>query len=401
MLSTWIRSRFPHRSAALATLGVCSLAPLTLADEPQVKDKQLKVIVQSQAVDGQDQVSAPELDFWLGILLKEVEGDLASYLGTDQGVLVDSVFPDSPAASAGVEKGDVILKVGDDELSGPGDLLKIMQNLKIKDDRAEPLALTVLRKGQEKKLVLNPAPRPNQTPHAVTVEVVEGQKAEVEGEAEGGQESKAFSFSFSGDAPNEEMKALLEKIHKGNVDGDVKLFRLGNPSMLFIPEGSTGDVDIQIQQDSNGEKLEVKIQRVDDQPAKITVKSGDDVQEFTEEQLEQMPEKVRSMVEPILKKKMRVRVENLDSTINAELNKLAEEVRTQADQVSQEALRSAEILRIKALEAANVAAKEAMAIAAGTRKQVQGLAEVEELRKLVEELRSEVKSLRKQLEDDD
>jgi Do/DeqQ family serine protease len=50
---------------------------------------------------------------WLGAAVQPVDADLASSLGLSrpEGVLVDRVYPDGPAARAGIAKGDVILTI--------------------------------------------------------------------------------------------------------------------------------------------------------------------------------------------------------------------------------------------------------------------------------------------------
>ena len=51
---------------------------------------------------------------WLGVHIQTIDEDLASSLGLDEaeGALVAEVTPDSPAAQAGLERGDVILEYG-------------------------------------------------------------------------------------------------------------------------------------------------------------------------------------------------------------------------------------------------------------------------------------------------
>jgi serine protease Do len=51
---------------------------------------------------------------WLGVQIQGIDEDLASSLGLDEakGALVAEVTPDSPAAKAGFERGDVILEYG-------------------------------------------------------------------------------------------------------------------------------------------------------------------------------------------------------------------------------------------------------------------------------------------------
>ena len=105
------------------------------AEEPQ-KEQQVRVVVvsdddqankkdgeQVQEVEVRVNVAAAEQEagpkLWLGIMLKEVEGDLARYLGSDDGILVDAVYDESPAAKAGVEEGDLLLKADGKLLETP------------------------------------------------------------------------------------------------------------------------------------------------------------------------------------------------------------------------------------------------------------------------------------------
>ena len=66
----------------------------------------------------------------------------------DQGVPVDRVLPRSPAAAAGVQSGDHILKVNGAELPGPGRLTDILTEKR----PGEKLTLTVKRAGKEQEI---------------------------------------------------------------------------------------------------------------------------------------------------------------------------------------------------------------------------------------------------------
>ena len=62
----------------------------------------------------------------LGVSISDLSEETAEAFGinveNNQGALVQEVFPDSPAEAAGVEPGDVIVKVDGEDISGAGDL---------------------------------------------------------------------------------------------------------------------------------------------------------------------------------------------------------------------------------------------------------------------------------------
>jgi len=60
----------------------------------------------------------------LGVMIGELTQDLADYFGIDstKGVMVNEVLKDSPAEKAGLEVGDVILKINGRDVEGIGDL---------------------------------------------------------------------------------------------------------------------------------------------------------------------------------------------------------------------------------------------------------------------------------------
>ena len=357
--------------AALAMAGAVSLQ--TQADEPLVADGEVTVFTVNQDEGGG------------GILLKEIEGDLATYLGSSDGVLVDSVFPESPAAAAGINKGDVLIKSGDEPLARPAALLEVLKNLKSADGKPESLKLTLLRQGEEIQVELQPTTRPQES--AV---VVRGSQAN----AEGG-EGQGFSFSFSGDAPGEEIQAMIKKLGEGHLGKEMHLFRLGNPSMVFAPEGGefSGEMEIVVKREVDG------IKRQNDEPAQITVKNGEEVKQYTADKLDEMPAKVREMVEPMLKnnarRAWRVEANNLTEVDDVELKNLADHYRKMAEQMAEKSRVSAEQMAKRAREAAEKARESAEK--ALKREPGEEAAETVELRKLVDDLRAEVNQLREQL----
>ena len=77
----------------------------------------------------------------------------ANQIAASSGVLVESVEPKSPAETAGMRKGDVILSFGSEAVTGIDDLLR-----RLTDDRiGQPAAITILRGGHRRQLVVVPA----------------------------------------------------------------------------------------------------------------------------------------------------------------------------------------------------------------------------------------------------
>jgi putative serine protease PepD len=89
---------------------------------------------------------------WLGVFSRTMEPGLAFDLGIDpdlEGAVVVDVVPDSPAADAGVERGDVIVEVGGEEISTNSDLTSALTRL----DPGRRVGLSVVRPGGEEESV--------------------------------------------------------------------------------------------------------------------------------------------------------------------------------------------------------------------------------------------------------
>ena len=87
---------------------------------------------------------------WLGIGTQPVAlpAELRARLGQPAGLIVLSVQPDGPAARAGLLLGDVLLRAGEEKLTSPAALLPCLDE----DRVGQPLALSVLRAGEERSL---------------------------------------------------------------------------------------------------------------------------------------------------------------------------------------------------------------------------------------------------------
>lgn len=93
---------------------------------------------------------------WLGVLIQEVNRDLAESFGLKKpaGALVAKVMPDSPAAAAGLQEGDVILRFNDHPVVLSSDLPPLVGRVKpgqtaevevMRDGRRQTLSVTIGR----------------------------------------------------------------------------------------------------------------------------------------------------------------------------------------------------------------------------------------------------------------
>jgi serine protease Do len=96
---------------------------------------------------------------YLGVSITELNGRIAEQLGVDprKGVLISEVFPDSPAAKAGFEAGDIILSFAGEPVSSPRELQALVERSQAgSEQRAE-----IVRSGKRQTLgvVVKPLPK--------------------------------------------------------------------------------------------------------------------------------------------------------------------------------------------------------------------------------------------------
>jgi serine protease Do len=85
---------------------------------------------------------------WLGVQVQRITPELAKSFGLDRerGALVADVMPDTPAAKAGIERGDVIIEFNGRRIDEMNDLPRVVAST---PPNAE-VPVKILRKGQEK-----------------------------------------------------------------------------------------------------------------------------------------------------------------------------------------------------------------------------------------------------------
>jgi hypothetical protein len=378
-------------------------------DKAAEQDIAFVVEVQSdEDSDGKEQLETPKL--WLGITLKPIEGDLAAYLGSSEGVLVDSVFPDSPASAAGLKKGDILVSVGDEKLTDPKSLLTQLLAVKSSEDgKVSPLQMKVLRNGESKTMEVTPVARPVEL---LTVEVaMEDDGAPVT------KEGRKLNFSFDlNDKSPEELEKMLEKMRDSHGAG-LRVFRFGAPARVLQSDAEGhAEARVEIHQSNDGEQMEISIHREGDAPAKIKVSRNGESKEYSSDKLDDIPEETRKMVTELLNKKGEVKVEmrvirdaDEKDAKHEDAGKHSQEgqkhSRVEVRRLDGMKLDLGEFMDKEISEKYSAMAKEMAARAQQTAKQTAKWAheaaampeEIKELRLQVEALREQVKELREQL----
>ncbi|MCG0275876.1 MAG: trypsin-like peptidase domain-containing protein [Thermosediminibacteraceae bacterium] len=97
---------------------------------------------------------------YIGVYLQEITKDLADYfqLKSTNGALISYVVPGSPAERAGLQPGDIILKINDKAIKKPSDVTEIISNTKIN----EKIVLLIYRNGTTIYVPVTVGKKPNQ-----------------------------------------------------------------------------------------------------------------------------------------------------------------------------------------------------------------------------------------------
>ncbi|MBD3378984.1 MAG: Do family serine endopeptidase [Candidatus Omnitrophica bacterium] len=95
---------------------------------------------------------------WLGVSVQDPDKDLREYFGLErkEGVIILRVFPDSPAEKAGLEVGDVILRVDGEKME---DSIDLVENISSREP-GTAVEMTVKKDGEKKNVRLMLGKRP-------------------------------------------------------------------------------------------------------------------------------------------------------------------------------------------------------------------------------------------------
>ncbi len=108
---------------------------------------------------------------WLGVEIKQVDDVIAKQYGLSksQGALVNNVFDDSPAEKAGLKRGDLIIKVGDEKVK---DIANLQDIISCKAP-GKKVKIQIIRNGEPKTITVSLGEMPEKITRAATREEAE------------------------------------------------------------------------------------------------------------------------------------------------------------------------------------------------------------------------------------
>jgi serine protease Do len=99
---------------------------------------------------------------WLGVMIQEVTPDLAKAFGLSrvEGALVSDVMEESPAKTAGIQRGDIIVSFGGKKI----DQMRKMPMMVAETEIGKEVVVVLIRNGVENRLKLRVAELPEESP---------------------------------------------------------------------------------------------------------------------------------------------------------------------------------------------------------------------------------------------
>ncbi len=193
---------------------------------------------------------------WLGVAVQPVTPDLADVLGieTQEGALVSQVTPDGPAAKAGIERGDVIVRFGSHEIHKMRELPRVVAAT----PPGTKVEVELIRDGKH---------------HTKKVEIAELEEKEAQQAAtteDDDRGSTAFGFDIA-DVPPQ----LRERLGLGESEGAV-ITRVYPGGVAELAGLRRGDVIVEVDREtvSGGLDAEQKLRKADERTL-LVIRRGD------------------------------------------------------------------------------------------------------------------------------
>ena len=167
---------------------------------------------------------------WLGLTIQKITPELAESFGlqSTHGALVSSVHHPSPAADAGIQHGDIILRFNGQEVKQINDLSHLVVQVPL----GTQAQLTILRHGNELKKQVNIMPQEGNAPHQLTAGVSSSTN------------SNPTSFGLT----LEDLSTELRKTHAISADHGAVITAIASGSAAAATNIATGDVILEYNQ---------------------------------------------------------------------------------------------------------------------------------------------------------
>jgi membrane-associated protease RseP (regulator of RpoE activity) len=215
------------------------------------------------AVAAEPAATAEAAEYWIGVGYRAVSPALRAQLNLPgkEGLLVEVVVTDSPAAKAGIVPHDILLRAGGKPVVERRDLVRA-----IEASKGGKLKIELLRQGQPKTVEVTPGKRP---------------------------EAARRVGAPPGSADWDTIEKWLQGMSPENETGRSPLrFHFIHPGMI-VPPGVAVSPPLPAD-------MSVVISKEGDQPAKIVVRRGAESWEVTEKDLNKLPAEIRTHVEEML-----------------------------------------------------------------------------------------------------
>jgi serine protease Do len=109
---------------------------------------------------------------WLGVVVQELTPELAEHFGISdtKGALVASVLEDGPAQKAGIKEGDVIKKIGNEQIDNVRELVSLVSKIEV----GKKIKVVILRDKNEMSLEIEVGQRPENLEEISSAQAVNG-----------------------------------------------------------------------------------------------------------------------------------------------------------------------------------------------------------------------------------
>jgi membrane-associated protease RseP (regulator of RpoE activity) len=224
--------------------------------------------------------------YWIGLLGGPIPPDHMLRAQVDlpenEGLLVQSVVPNSPASKAGLKQFDILVKANGKELHEMQDLVDLVAS---EGPKKGEIKLDVLRRGKTENLTITPEDRP----------------------ANAAMPRPNMLGGAFGNQPFADPNDMLQQFRNfgpGVIVGGGNGISFGNGTGVALGNSLSSM--------PNG--VSVSVQKENDRPAHITVKRGSDTWNIVgddPESLKQLPDDLRPFVDNMVHNKMNIQVPNV------------------------------------------------------------------------------------------